>query len=764
MKTYRIPILTWTNSSGLFTGIPAESNLVGDALSAVADTRKDVLEQLKSAMDWAFRRAHYDLDPDLHDAVLSSIQVAVRPRYATCTRDYPCGEVLDLSVPCVNGVRENGMFVCSVPTLGLIFQQLKLVTLRQTAMEGVQRQLSSCDPRALAPLLTVESPELSDINLRQRSGGKGAGVFEPALPALNAVARPMGRTDFRKRFLPAWKREAEVQTLGEQLTKSSSVLLVGERKVGKSTLLIAAIRNAERRYAQAADDDQASGEFEQPYRHRFWHSSAARLIAGMQYLGEWQQRCEEVIADLSEIHGMLYIESLTDLLMRGGSAPEDSVAAYMMSFVRSGELRLVSEVTPEELETSRRLLPGFVDLFEQRRVEPLDDQAARAALAELGDQKKRDTKVTLEGRTIDHTARLFRRFYPYEPLPGRAAEFLVQTFADATQNHDSSITDDVVLRRFAKETGLPEDLLRDDVPLEVNHIRAELGHSVMGQPEAVASVADYIATFKAGLNDPGRPLATLLFAGPTGVGKTELVKATARFLFGDGDARLLRFDMSEYSSFLSAQRLLNESDGRSGPLIAKIRQQPFQIVLFDEIEKASPDVFDLLLALFDEGRLTDRYGRTANFCSSIIVMTSNLGSSRRSVGFGGREAVATEHKPEQFFRPEFFNRIDSMVSFAPLSESTCRDIVLRELAAVETRSGLQKRAIRLEFDDGLIGHLLQSGFDPAFGARPLQRTIEQRVVAPVSRWLLQNSAKETRLRLSLKNGDQLLIEQLETSD
>ena len=274
-------------------------------------------------------------------------------------------------------------------------------------------------------------------------------------------------------------------------------------------------------------------------------------------------------------------------------------------------------------------------------------------------------------------------------------------------------------------------------------------------------MAELVATFKAGLDDPQRPVGTLLFCGPTGVGKTELAKVVSRYLFGHGKEadRLVRLDMSEYSAPWSAERLITKEEGTPSDFLARVRQQPFVVVLLDEIEKAASEVFDVLLGLLDEGRLTDRFGRTTSFQSAIVVMTSNLGaSSRRSIGFSSQPQEAYEAEVRAFFRPEFFNRLDAVLTFRPLDPETCLAITRKELDQIAAREGFRKAGLELGYTEGLVRHLTAAGFDPRYGARPLQRVLETQVVSVISRHLVAHPGiRDTRIRLEVDDGGRVVV-------
>jgi ATP-dependent Clp protease ATP-binding subunit ClpC len=445
-----------------------------------------------------------------------------------------------------------------------------------------------------------------------------------------------------------------------------------------------------------------------------------------------------VIEELARIDGVIAFEDLLELLNIGGAATTDSVASFFLPFVARGEMRIVSETTPAGLDACRRLLPGFVDAFRILRVPNFTQPEALSTLQAYCSSIERNSKVRTQAEARNLIYRLFRRFLPYEVFPGKTVAFTTRLYESAKSDRDTEITSDRIISAFVKATGLPELFLRDDVSLEEQDLKAFFEHEVIGQIEACRAAISAVLTFKAGLNDPARPISVLLFTGPTGVGKTELSRSLARFLFGaaEDSERFVRLDMSEYSLPGSAERLIAGPSGEPSEFINQMRRQPFAVVLFDEIEKADEGVFDLLLSVFDEGRLTDRFGRTTYFQSAVLIMTSNLGAvASETPGFGTSDEIAssTFHRATQsFFRPEFYNRIDAVLSFSALDKESVRRIAIKELNALNVREGMVKRGIRLVWTDRLVDHVVQRGFDSRFGARPLQRVIEKEVVTPLA--------------------------------
>ncbi|MDF2697321.1 MAG: ATP-dependent Clp protease, ATP-binding subunit,two ATP-binding domain, partial [Labilithrix sp.] len=284
---------------------------------------------------------------------------------------------------------------------------------------------------------------------------------------------------------------------------------------------------------------------------------------------------------------------------------------------------------------------------------------------------------------------------------------------------------------YARYSGVPLSLLSDDISASAQDLAALLKARVIGQDEACDACGRVLARFKANLVDPERPCGTLLFVGPTGVGKTELAKQLARTTFG-GEDRMIRLDMSEYMLPGSAMRLTSARAGAAS-LATRVREQPLSLVLLDEIEKAHPEVFDLLLGVLGEGRLTDDNGRFVDFRTTLIVMTSNLGvTDARPAGFGEAAGGDFTRKVRAHFRPELYNRIDQVLAFRALAPADVERIVDLELAAAAKRTGLVRRNLRLHATPAARSRLAELGYHPTRGARPLRRLIEERVVTPIA--------------------------------
>ena len=744
MATYKFPVLLWEDYEGWFT-----ASLVDDEqfTSGTGQTAAAAVLQLKEYLAWAYKEYPWLDEPDFLAPQLHTLRVDVRPEYKIERRVYPCDKSVALRVSCVTGKQAGGLLVGSLPTVNLRFFYYDEESLKDLVSHYVQEKMKGLTPQQLARFLPPKAVELDEVTLNVTPKYRRS-QFEKEAKSLLAVGEPLGDRSLRRQFSRAWGRETAVADLIHRTQQEkANVLLVGEPGTGKTAVLIEAVRSIEREVKNEDDEGDRSP------RHRYWQTGAARLIAGMQYLGQWEERVEAVIRELSDINGVLCVDNLLDLVRTGGRAPGDSLAMFLLPYLQRGELRLIAEATPAELDACRRLLPGFVDVFQLLKLEPFTREQAINVLQRVAANFKQNLSLEIDEGVIELIYRLFRRFVPYQAFPGKTVQFLRELCERAALTKDVMITSKRVIEQFVRQTGLPELFLRDELPLARDEVIETLQKQVIGQEAAVNHAADVIVTFKAGLNDPSRPLAVLLFVGPTGVGKTELAKAISRFLFGAGESqdRLVRLDMSEYSGWNAAERLRTAPDGNPSELIQKVREQPFVVLLLDEVEKAAPEVFDVLLSVFDEGRLTDQYGRTTNFRSAVIVMTSNLGADKfSSLGFGDTVPPSYANEVMSFFRPEFFNRIDAIVRFTPLTQTIIRAITSKELAELGAREGMRKAGLKLQWSDEVLDTLAQAGFDPRFGARPLQRTLETLVVAPLARYLLEHATeKNTTIRLDI---------------
>lgn len=737
MATLHLPVLIWPDAAGGFTAA-----LLGDSENAAAHgaTARDTLHQLKELLEWRTENEPWNVDPDLTEPSLIEVKVEVLPQYTADRRVIPCPETLQLKVPCVSGIQENGLRVCVVPHLGLRFNYQSSAELKSLAAHYIKEALLGLSPLQLAGRLPPRDCQLDEVilNRSNQTARRLQPEERPELKLLFSIADPLLRDLARKRTgSAAYGRDTLSAVLARKLGQEmANVLLVGEPGVGKSTVLLDAVKKLKR------EQPETSNRTEPPSNdlnlYRFWRGNGGRMIAGMRYLGEWEERCEKFIDRLSQIEGVFCAENLLELLQVGGEGPGDSVAAFLLPYMQRGEFRMVAEATQAEVEACRRLLPGLLDVFQIVSVPQFDDAEAVEVLRRIGHAYAGTSKIGLEPGVVGLAQRLFKRFLPYSAFPGPAAGFirqLCERSGKAGPDREKSLTSSDVVSHFIRQTGLPETFLRDDLLLPFEEVKCCFDQQIIGQPEATTAAARLVTQIKSGLTDPGRPFGVLLFCGPTGVGKTALAKALADFCFGScaQKDRLVRLDMSEYSGWGAAARLLQSPNRGAAAWIEQVRRTPFCVLLFDEIEKAAPEVFDVLLGLLDEGRLTDRFGRVTNFRSSIIILTSNLGSSGTGpAGFVPQQNPAYAAEVSKFFRPEFFNRLDGVITFKPLTLTEVEMITRKELQELAAREGFA--GIRIEWSDRLVKAVTREGYDHRLGARPLQRAIERLVVAPLARW------------------------------
>ena len=399
----------------------------------------------------------------------------------------------------------------------------------------------------------------------------------------------------------------------------------------------------------------------------------------------------------------------------------------------------------EEIETLSRKYSDLEEIWKREKADAIGEKETRDKI----DQVRREMDECRRNAQYERLAELQYSVLPEleKKLNKEASQVKKDESPDKPHLLRTSVGAEEIAEVVSRATGIPVSKMMQGEREKLLHMREELSKRVIGQDEAVRKVAETIQRSRAGLSDPNRPYGSFLFLGPTGVGKTELTKALASFLF-DSEKAMIRIDMSEYMEKHSVARLIGAPPGyvgydQGGYLTEAVRRRPYSMILFDEVEKAHPDVFNVLLQVLDDGRMTDGQGRTVDFKNTVIVMTSNLGS-QEIMQMAGRphdevkEAVMEEVK--QHFRPEFINRIDEIVVFNSLGEKAIQKIAGIQVQKLADR--VAEQGITLKVTDAALAEIAKAGFDPVFGARPLRREVQDALETPLAQFLLEGKAAE----------------------
>ena len=625
-----------------------------------------------------------------------------------------------------------------------------------------------------------------------------------ATPTLDEYSRDLTQMAKEGKLDPVIGRSEEVETTIEILSRrtKNNPVLIGDPGVGKTAI----VEGIAQRIVNDEVPETLAGR-------KILALDLSGMVAGTQYRGQFEERLKKVIDEIRENaeEQVIFIDELHTVVGAGAAEGSMDASNMLKPALARGELRCIGATTVDEYRKNiekdaaleRRFQPvlvseptvddtiqilfGLRDRYEAHHRVKINDEAIIAA-AELSDRYITDrflpdkaidlmdqaaARVRLRSKTKpqdtkeleDEIRRLGREkdqavstedFEKAQELKTRIAELRSELEkAREGRRPAAEVTDEDIAEVVSRATGIPVSQLTQEERERLLRLEEQLHERVVGQEEAVSVIAEAIRRARAGLQDPNRPIGSFLFLGPTGVGKTELARTLAEALFGD-EAAMVRIDMSEFQERHTVSRLVGAPPGyvgyeEAGQLTEAVRRRPYSVLLLDEIEKAHADVFNILLQILDDGRLTDAQGRTVDFKNTVIIMTSNMGAER--IQAHARRSESFEELKDDMMqilrrtlRPEFVNRIDEVIIFRALTREQIADIA--RLLLERTTRRLRAQDIEVEFTDGAVELLAEEGFDPEFGARPLRRTIQRQVDNELSRMVLGGS---------LNPGDKVVV-------
>jgi ATP-dependent Clp protease ATP-binding subunit ClpC len=643
-----------------------------------------------------------------------------------------------------------------------------------------------------------------------RSQGQGQpGEGKKSSKLLDQFGRNLTKLAAEGKLDPVVGRETEIERIMQILSRrqKNNPVLIGEPGVGKTAVV------------EGLASRITSGEVPELLKNKqIYTLDLAALVAGSKYRGEFEERLKKVMKEITQRGDIiLFIDELHNLVGAGAAEGAIDAASILKPALARGELQTIGATTLDEYRKYLERDAALERRFQQIRVDQPSTEETVQILKGLRDRYETHHRVGITDEALDSAAELADRYISDRFLPDKAIDLIdeaaarariksmtappvyrdleeeiestrrdkeaaieAQEFEKAANLRDKErqltnkkreleeqwrsgesgerpeIGEEAIADIVSMWTGIPVFKLTEAETQKLMRMEDELHKRVIGQHAAVEAVSKAIRRSRAGLKDPKRPTGSFIFLGPSGVGKTELARTLAEFLFGDEDA-MVRIDMSEYMEKHSVSRLVGSPPGyigydEGGQLTEAVRRKPYSVLLLDEIEKAHPDVFNILLQILEDGRLTDAQGRTVDFRNSIVIMTSNIGaqeiSKNTGIGFtvGDETGITYEDMKNRImgelkkvFRPEFLNRIDEVIVFHKLAREEIKDIV--ELLLKRIRESLADRELSLNLSDEAADLLVDKGWDPAMGARPLRRAIQRYVEDPLADEVLAQKAE-----------------------